>query len=190
MHSASADTAVKKKWSGLRQRAASGLIVTLAAALIIWFGGWLFCLCVALGGCQLWREWRGMTKSWSALWILVGLLYIATACAAFLYLRQRNLIYPGDGFGLWTVAILVLIVAATDISAYLFGKLIGGPKLAPSISPGKTWAGAIGGIAGMLIVMSVFYAMGIKFFGDRKTTFFITPSFPSPPNSATCLNPG
>ena len=36
---------------------------------------------------------------------------------------------------------------ATDIGAYLVGRTFGGPKLAPAISPNKTWSGAIGGLA-------------------------------------------
>ena len=46
----------------------------------------------------------------------------------------------------WLVLLLVLIIAAADIGAYFSGRTIGGPKLAPAISPGKTRAGAIGGL--------------------------------------------
>jgi phosphatidate cytidylyltransferase len=53
------------------------------------------------------------------------------------------------------VLVLLLIVWATDIAAYLAGRLIGGPKLAPAISPGKTWSGAAGGLAGALVVAVV-----------------------------------
>jgi phosphatidate cytidylyltransferase len=42
---------------------------------------------------------------------------------------------------------LLAVVWATDIGAYAFGRMIGGPKLAPSVSPNKTWSGAIGGLA-------------------------------------------
>ena len=41
---------------------------------------------------------------------------------------------------------LVVVVCLADIGAYFFGRLIGGVKLAPRVSPGKTWAGAIGGV--------------------------------------------
>lgn len=46
----------------------------------------------------------------------------------------------------WLVLMLVVIIAAADIGAYFTGRAIGGPKLAPSISPGKTRSGAIGGL--------------------------------------------
>jgi phosphatidate cytidylyltransferase len=47
---------------------------------------------------------------------------------------------------------LFLLIWASDIGAYLAGRLIGGPRLAPLISPGKTWSGAAGGIAAALAV--------------------------------------
>ena len=54
----------------------------------------------------------------------------------------------GEGhFGLFAMLFVFAIVWATDILAYFFGRALGGPKLAPSISPGKTWSGAIFGAA-------------------------------------------
>ncbi len=48
---------------------------------------------------------------------------------------------------------LLLAVIATDIGAYFAGRSIGGPKIAPSISPSKTWAGLAGGMAGAALVL-------------------------------------
>ncbi|MVA97890.1 phosphatidate cytidylyltransferase [Nitratireductor sp. CAU 1489] len=48
--------------------------------------------------------------------------------------------------GLVAVLFLFAVVWATDIFAYFVGRLAGGPKLAPAISPGKTWSGAVGGV--------------------------------------------
>ena len=52
-----------------------------------------------------------------------------------------------DQDGLSRFCSCLRIVWATDIFAYFVGRSLGGPKLAPSISPGKTWSGAVGGIA-------------------------------------------
>ena len=54
----------------------------------------------------------------------------------------------GRAVVLWLVA----VVWATDTGAYLVGRTLGGPKLAPSISPGETWAGLFGGVAAAALV--------------------------------------
>jgi phosphatidate cytidylyltransferase len=46
---------------------------------------------------------------------------------------------------------VLAVVWATDVAAYAAGKIIGGPKLWPAVSPKKTWAGSIGGLAAALI---------------------------------------
>ena len=46
----------------------------------------------------------------------------------------------------WIILLLLLIIAASDIGAWFFGRMIGGDKMWPAISPGKTWAGQIAGI--------------------------------------------
>lgn len=51
-------------------------------------------------------------------------------------------------FEMWTVIFIVAVVIASDSFAYITGKTFGGPKLIPSVSPGKTWSGAIGGLVG------------------------------------------
>ncbi|MDP6952500.1 MAG: phosphatidate cytidylyltransferase, partial [Alphaproteobacteria bacterium] len=53
---------------------------------------------------------------------------------------------------------------ATDSGAYAFGRLIGGPRLAPRVSPGKTWAGLFGGMLSAAIVgfgIASYYALGV-----------------------------
>ncbi len=73
-------------------------------------------------------------------WGAAGVLYLALPAASMVWLRQ------GDEAGL-AVLWLILVVAATDIAAYATGRSLGGPRLAPRISPGKTWSGLAGGVA-------------------------------------------
>jgi phosphatidate cytidylyltransferase len=72
-----------------------------------------------------------------------------------------------DQFGLMATLFLFAVVWGTDILAYFFGRAIGGPKLAPRISPGKTWSGAIGGALsgvalGSVLVLSFFSQMSVR----------------------------
>jgi phosphatidate cytidylyltransferase len=61
----------------------------------------------------------------------------------------------GDGL-LWALWALAL-VWATDIGAYFAGRAIGGPKLWPAVSPNKTWAGLIGGMAAASLFAAVLH---------------------------------
>jgi phosphatidate cytidylyltransferase len=89
-----------------------------------------------------------------------GVLYVGLASVALIWLR-------GDGAaGRANVLFLVVVVWASDIGAYAAGRLLGGPKLAPAISPGKTWAGAAGGLlAAMLVGEAAGYALGATAYG-------------------------
>lgn len=80
----------------------------------------------------------------------LGVLYTGLPAVALLWLRSQ------DPNGLYVVVFLFLIVWSTDTFAYLSGRLIGGPKLAPSISPKKTWAGLIFGVAAAMVVTWLF----------------------------------
>jgi phosphatidate cytidylyltransferase len=59
-------------------------------------------------------------------------------------------------YGFAVVVFLLLVVWATDTLAFVFGRSIGGPKLWPSVSPNKTWAGFIGGVSSSAFVGAVF----------------------------------
>ena len=88
-----------------------------------------------------------------------GVLYCGLPIYALLLIRHEP-----DGLrnALWALS----LVWSTDIGAYFAGRSIGGPKLAPSISPNKTWAGLIGGIVLATIVaaaMHQFYLLPLRF---------------------------
>jgi phosphatidate cytidylyltransferase len=76
-----------------------------------------------------------------ATWVASGVLYAGLPGIALIWMRA-------SGKGLALTLFTLTIVWATDISAYFAGRAIGGAKLAPSISPNKTWAGLFGGMAG------------------------------------------
>jgi len=77
----------------------------------------------------------------SPMWLAAGVAYVGLPCIAMAWLRAM----PGEGRAtlLWVLA----LVWATDTGGYVAGRSLGGPKLAPRISPNKTWAGLIGGMA-------------------------------------------
>jgi len=79
-------------------------------------------------------------------WLGAGIVYVALPGLALAWLRED------PRFGLATVLWLLLLVWAVDTAAYVAGKLIGGPKLIPRISPSKTWAGLAGGALGAALI--------------------------------------
>ncbi|MCZ4282027.1 phosphatidate cytidylyltransferase [Kiloniella laminariae] len=86
----------------------------------------------------------------NTLWLITGLIYISLSCLALLWIRNDP---SGNGFFmlLW----VLLVVWATDIGAYFTGRKFGGPKIAPRISPKKTWSGLVGGMVCAALVSLV-----------------------------------
>jgi len=78
-------------------------------------------------------------------WSAYGIAYAGIPAVALAHLRGD------DSAGLIAILFLYAVVWATDILAYFVGRAFGGPKLAPAISPGKTWSGALGGALGGVV---------------------------------------
>ncbi len=133
------------KSSDLAVRTASAIVMVAVAGAALWHGGWVWAAFVgAVGLGVLWEWWgltRKITQSWwaRALWLAGGVVYVGVACTILADLRRADI-----GFG--AVAFILAAVTAVDIGAYFAGRTIGGPKIAPKISPSKTWAGLVGGM--------------------------------------------
>ena len=82
-------------------------------------------------------------------------------CYAFAALIASVAVRLDRTYGFTALMFVLLIVWVTDIGGYFAGRGFGGPKLWPSVSPKKTWAGAIGGFAASLVVASGFAAFGL-----------------------------
>lgn len=91
-------------------------------------------------------------------WSVWGMAYAGVPAIALSALRDT-----AAPTGLALVLFLFVVVWATDILAYFVGRAVGGPKLAPAISPGKTWSGAVGGAIGAVLAGTA----GAVFFGAR-----------------------
>ncbi len=97
---------------------------------------WLACSLAAGAGADL-AAGRRRAMGWG----VTGGAFIGAAGIGFLYLRAME--PHGFSTALW----VFLVVAAADVGGYFAGRLIGGPKLWPRVSPNKTWAGTGGGVA-------------------------------------------
>jgi phosphatidate cytidylyltransferase len=103
-------------------------------------GAALALLAIMLGaaGAALTAQLRGMPQRWPIAWHALGALYVGVATMAFVLLRDA----PRGGA---IVGGLFVAIWTADTGALFCGRLIGGPKLAPVLSPHKTWAGFLGG---------------------------------------------
>jgi phosphatidate cytidylyltransferase len=137
--------------------AARAIRVTVSGSVALAIGGWylaagqinvsLAALAVGFAAVALLSPER---RGWSA----AGFLYAATALVASVLLRLD------PDAGLVALIFVLLVVWVTDIGGYFAGRGIGGPKLWPRVSPKKTWAGALGGFAGSLVIAAGFAAFG------------------------------
>lgn len=101
--------------------------------------------------------------------LVSGMIYITFSMQVIVWIRN------GSDYGLYNMLTLLLIIWASDISAYFTGKLIGGPKLAPEISPKKTWAGFIGSSVGAGIAAMFLAGLDVRQYFSAVTIGQIPP---------------
>ena len=106
-------------------------------------------------GCLWWsiallwvKSYPGSASLWGSVVArsVMGLLVLVPAWLALVYLRVHEL-------GIALIGVLIALVIAADVGAYFAGRAFGKAKLAPAVSPGKSWAGFWGGLACSLAIV-------------------------------------
>ena len=163
------ETAAKK--SDLPVRAASAVVMIAIAGTALWLGGWWWPLFVAVVALAVLWEWTQLASQLSnsrleyLCWIVGGFIYVGLAALFLVSQRTR-------AESAFSVLAIIGAVVAVDIGAYFAGRTFGGPKIAASISPSKTWAGLAGGIiAATLVVFAHRIAEGTCFYDGPQVRF-------------------
>jgi phosphatidate cytidylyltransferase len=150
--------------SNLALRVVSAAIMAPIAIAVAWLGDWPFALFWGAAALAVLWEWIGLvigprhgTILSRAVWTTAGVGYAGALLLAPLLLRSDA------QYGFFAILWLFAIVWSTDIVAYFAGRALGGPKLAPAISPKKTWSGAIAGTLGatLFAVLMARFADGL-----------------------------
>jgi phosphatidate cytidylyltransferase len=130
---------------GRRTSAWLAIVLAMAAVAVAGFvamwAGVLLAVLGIIGYARLLRRTPGL-----AAWSAAGLFWTILPCIGFVWLRDAPVM------GKETVGWILILVWAIDTAAYAAGRMIGGPKLAPRISPKKTWSGLAGGVLAAMIV--------------------------------------
>lgn len=136
----------------LPKRAVTAIVMLVVSGTALWLGdmAWtVFCLIIGIG---VWFEWSTLVLQFKApgrsrtAWRSAGAIYSGMACAILIQVRA-------EAAGAALVLLIVGAVIGTDVGAYFMGRALGGPKIAPRISPSKTWAGLGGGVLGASLVV-------------------------------------
>ena len=132
----------------LQMGVVTGVAVFLAAYLPVWLALPVLLLPIALGYTQLTLHRR-----------------IFSTFTAMIALSGFSMMLVRDDLGFGWMMWLVLVVVVTDIAGYFAGRIFGGPKLWPAVSPKKTWSGSVAGWFGAAIVgllFSINAGMGVQ----------------------------
>ena len=150
---AKAPGASPARFRGLLLRVVSAVILGPMLLAAVWYGFPWIDLVAALCAPIMIGEWFRLTRD-RPIALALAVVYSIAALLALLWLRHQ------PAYGRETIIWILACVWATDIGAYFIGSYAGGAKLAPSISPSKTWSGLVGGLCASAVVST---ACGLVF---------------------------
>ncbi len=142
-------------WHNLQRRTATAVMLIAAAIPVLWVGGWFLTIAMMVVALQMNREWENIIPSSAIGWRIFGLFYIILPILCLLWLRNLSFA-DSDDTAFWATIYPIAMVAVTDVAAFFVGKIVGGAKLAVTISPNKTWSGLIGGIVATTLISPLF----------------------------------
>ncbi len=139
--------------SALKSRLAIGLTGFPLVVLAILNGGWIFSIIIILAATIAFKEFLALKLSDDnpILWLIFGCVYVLGSLFCLLVLREIDTL-----LGSYFTVLLFAGVSVNDSFSYIFGKWIGGKKIAPSMSPNKTYAGLIGGLISSIAFICLF----------------------------------
>jgi phosphatidate cytidylyltransferase len=137
MAALAADLSRPVRFRNLLPRVLSSLVLGPLFVAALWFGFPWIDLVIAAAAPIMLAEWLRLTKGRPVSRTL-ALVYAAATIVGLLWLRHQ------PPYGRETVLWIAICVMATDMGGYFIGNWAGGAKLAPTISPGKTWSGLFG----------------------------------------------
>lgn len=151
------------QFTDLKTRFISALIFVLIAFFCVWYGSYFMLLMLAAFCYIGMKEWmdlptnRDYSFETKRKWFGLGLIYVVWACVCIALIRfsDDSAAAPDVDLGFVATCWILSIPMATDVGAYFAGRFIGGPKVAPAISPNKTWAGVIGGVVVAILFSSI-----------------------------------
>lgn len=135
------------QWGDLGPRVASAAVMLVVGGAALWIGGWAFAALIAVSVVAMLGELWSMTlrqQRDGAIFLAYGST-ILVAGAVLVWLRGQP---DGLVLSLWLLAVVI----ASDVMGYFAGRLLGGPKFWPRVSPKKTWSGTVAGWIGALLV--------------------------------------
>lgn len=138
----------REKISNFTLRVITACVLAPLVLYITKLSGLYFTAMVLFASIVMGGEWFHMTAKKNNIWKILGVIYILSASLSLLWLVDQKYLLDGTVrfSGISAVISIFVLVWANDVGGYIFGKLVGGKRLCPKISPNKTWSGFFGGM--------------------------------------------